>query len=241
MPVSLSSLRPQRPGAVPRADGSSPSAHGSAAPEAESGALKGAARERNMPQAVLGTALVVACGAAGLYLWLHSSANAQVLRVTTRVAAGQTITASDLSGVEVSAGSGSGLIPVSEKSLVVGRTAAVTLVEGGFLTSAQLGSAALPQGQAVVEVDVKFGAYPTDLAPGAVVAVSSVASSNTVAAAGVTPLSGDPQATVVAVTASSSGDGSAGVELSATTSAAASITAIPAGQAVLAAVAPNGA
>jgi hypothetical protein len=216
-------------------------ANGSAAQAAEPGALHGGSRERNMPRAVLGTALVAVCALAGGYLWINSSANAQVLRLTTRVAAGQAITASDLSGAQVSAGSGSGLIPVSDESLVLGRTAAVTLVAGGFLTSAQIGSGALPKGQAVVEVDVKFGAYPTDLAPGDLVAVSSVASSGSGSAAGAGPLSGDPQATVVTVTASSSGDGSAGVELSASAAAAASINAIPAGQGVLAVISPQGA
>jgi hypothetical protein len=194
-----------------------------------------------MPRAVLGVAFIAVCALTGGYLRVTSSVDAQVLRLTHRVAAGQVIEAADLSAVAVKAGSGSGLIPAGEQSLVVGRTAAVTLVAGGYLTSGQLGPAGLPSGQAEVEVSVKFGAYPGDLAAGARVAVSSLASSSTApSASGVVPLSGDPQATVIAVSPSSSGDGSAGVELSATVAAAASINAIPAGQAVLAVVSASG-
>ena len=235
MPISLPSLRPARPSPARPVNGSVPGAG------RDPGALQGGGRERNMPRAVLGVALVAVCALAAGYLRVTSSVNTQVLRLTTRVAAGQVIEAGDLSAVAVSAGSGSGLISESEESLVVGRTAAVTLVAGGFLTARQLGPAGLPAGQAEVEVSVKFGAYPADLAAGARVAVSSVASSSSSSTgAGVVPLSGDPQATVVAVIPSSSGDGSAGVELSATTAAAASINAIPAGQAVLAVVSASG-
>jgi hypothetical protein len=235
MPISLSSLRAPRSAPIDAVNGSGPGAG------RDSGALQGGARERNMPRAVLGVALVGVCALAAGYLRVTSSVNDQVLRVTTRVAAGEVIAASDLSAVAVSAGSGSGLIPVSEESLVVGRSAAVTLVAGGFLTSGQLGPAGLASGQAEVEVEVKFGAYPADLAPGARVAVSSAtSSSSSTGSAGVVPLSGDPQATVVAVSPSSSGDGSAGVELTATSQAAASINAIAAGQAVLAVVSASG-
>lgn len=207
---------------------------------AEPGALKGSAKERNVPRAVLGSLLVAACALAGAYAYFASGGSTQVLRLAQRVPAGAVIQASDLTSVKVTGGSG--LIPASQQNLVVGRTAAVTLVAGGYLTAAELGTASLPTGQAEVEIDAKFGSYPSDLSVGTHVAVSSVTTSGsgTAPSTGVTPLSDDPQATVVAVTPSSSGDGSAGIELSADESDAASINAIPVGQAVVAAISAGG-
>lgn len=206
----------------------------------EPGALKGSAKERNVPRAVLGSLLVAACALAGAYAYFASGGSAQVLRLAQRVPAGAVIQASDLTSVKVTGGSG--LISASQENLVVGRTAAVTLVAGGYLTAAELGAASLPAGQAEVEVDAKFGSYPSDLSVGTRVAVSSVATSGsgTAPSTGVTPLSDDPQATVVAVTPSSSGDGSAGIELSTDESNAASINAIPVGQAVVAVISSGG-
>jgi hypothetical protein len=175
-------------------------------------------------------------------VYFASGGSAQVLRLAERVPAGSVIEASDLTSAKITGAPGSGLIAASQENLVVGRTAAVTLVAGGYLTSAQLGAASLPAGQAEVEIDAKFGSYPSDLSVGARVAVSSVASggSGTASSATVTPLSGDPQATVVAVTPSSSGDGSAGIELNTDETDAASINAIPVGQAVVAVVSASG-
>ena len=228
MPVSLSPARPTR----------------SDASAGEAGALKGAAKERNVPRAVLGSLLVAACALAGAYVYFASGSSTQVLRLAERVPAGAVIQALDLTGARVSGGNDSGLISTSQESLVVGRTAAVTLVAGGYLTAGELGAASLPAGQAEVEVDAKFGSYPADLSVGAHVALSSVAANGSSAAAAsasaVTPLSGDPQATVVAVTPSSSGDGSAGIELSTDATDAASINAIPVGQAVVAVISASG-
>lgn len=227
MPVSLSPVRPAR------SDSSA----------AEPGALKGSAKERNVPRAVLGSLLVAACALAGAYVYFASGGSTQVLRLAKRVPAGAVIQASDLTSAKVTGGAGSGLIATSQESLVVGRSAAVTLVAGGYLTAAELGAASLPAGQAEVEIEAKFGSYPTDLSVGADVAVSSVAASgagSSSATAAVTPLSGDPQATVVAVTPSASGDGSAGIELNTDESDAALINAIPVGQAVVAVVSAGG-
>ena len=226
MPISLSPARPARPEAAP----------------SDPGALKGGSKERNVPRAVLGSLLVAACALAGAYAYFASGGSAQVLRMAQRVPAGAVIQASDLTSAKVTGGANSGLVSSSQESLVVGRTAAVTLVAGGYLTAGDLGAASLPAGQAEVEIDAKFGSYPSDLSVGARVAVSSVAASGsaTASSAGVAPLSGDPQATVVAVTPSSSGDGSAGIELSADAADAASINAIPVGQAVVAVISAGG-
>ena len=199
-------------------------------------------RRRNLPQAVLGVVLVVAAGLAFTATSLKVGSSSSVLALSTRVAAGSVIEASDLTSVQVKASGGTGLIPVTEESGVLGRTAAVTLASGSLLTSSQLGTVSPTAGQSEIEVLVKFGAYPTDLEPGARVAVAaSTSGSGTSASAGVSPLSGDPQATVVTVTASSSGDGSAAVELSADAQDAASISALPSGDDVLVTVAAGGA
>ena len=196
-------------------------------------------KRRSIPYAVLGIVLVAACALGFLVTSVSLGARSAVLAVAGTVKAGQVITAGDLRSVQVAAGPGVAVIPVSEQSSVIGRTAAVTLTAGSLLTRSELGASTVPGANgAVVSVLVKFGAYPADLSAGARVAVAtgsagSGAASNATAGAGAVPLSGDPQATVLAVTASGSGDGSAAVELQTDSVAAAAIAAIPSGQSQL--------
>jgi hypothetical protein len=213
---------------------------------ATGGRLAAPGKRRSVPYAVLGVVLVAACALGFLVTSVSLGARSAVLALSTTVKAGQVITAGDLRSVQVAAGAGVAVIPATEQATVLGRTAAVTLTAGSLLTTGELGTSTVPgAGQAMVSVLVKFGAYPADLAPGARVAVATGAttttSGNNASAAGTVPLSGDPQATVLAVTASSTADGSAAVELQADTASAGLIAAIPSGQTQLITIAAGGA
>ena len=210
---------------------------------ATGGRLAAPGKRRSVPYAVLGVVLVAACALGFLVTSVSLGARSAVLALSSTVKAGQVITAGDLRSVQVAAGAGVAVLPASEQSSVLGRTAAVTLTAGSLLTRGELGASTVPgAGGAVVSVLVKFGAYPVDLAPGARVAVATGTTTTTSgAAAGAVPLSGDPQATVLAVTASSTADGSAAVELQTDTASAGLIAAIPPGQGQLITIAAGGA
>lgn len=210
---------------------------------AAGGRLTAPGKRRSVPYAVLGVVLVAACALGFLVTSVSLGARSAVLALSTTVKAGQVITAADLRSVQVATGPGVAVIPASAQSTVLGRTAAFTLTAGSLLTTGELGTSTVPgAGGAVVSVLVKFGAYPADLAPGARVAVATGAATSGAdgGAAGAVPLSGDPQATVLAVTASSTADGSAAVELQSDTASAGLIAAIPAGQAQLITIAAGG-
>lgn len=209
---------------------------------AAGGRLAAPGKRRSVPYAVLGVVLVAACALGFLVTSVNLGARSAVLALSSTVKAGQVITAGDLRSVQVAAGAGVAVIPASEQSSVLGRTAAVTLTAGSLLTRSELGASTVPgTGGAVVSVLVKFGAYPVDLAPGARVAVATGTTTTSGAAAGAVPLPGDPQATVLAVTASSTADGSAAVELQTDTASAGLIAAIPPGQGQLITIAAGGA
>lgn len=211
---------------------------------AAGGRLAAPGKRRSVPYAVLGVVLVAACALGFLVTSVSLGARSAVLALSSTVKAGQVITAGDLRSVQVAAGAGVAVIPASDQSSVLGRTAAVTLTAGSLLTRGELGVSTVPgTGGAVVSVLVKFGAYPVDLAPGARVAVATGTTTTTgsSAAGGTVPLSGDPQATVLAVTASSTADGSAAVELETDTASAGLIAAIPPGQGQLITIAAGGA
>lgn len=208
---------------------------------ATGGRLAAPGKRRSVPYAVLGVVLVAACALGFLVTSVSLGARSAMLALSSTVKAGQVITAGDLRSVQVAAGAGVAVIPASEQSSVLGRTAAVTLTAGSLLTRGELGASTVPgTGGAVVSVLVKFGAYPVDLAPGARVAVAT-GTTTASGAGGAVPLSGDPQATVLAVTASSTGDGSAAVELQTDSASAGLIAAIPPGQGQLITIAAGGA
>ncbi len=126
-----------------------------------------ATAKRSTPMALLGVVAVV--GGALLFLALYSNVEHRqaVLAVARPVAVGQVITAADLQVVRVSTSSGVTPVPASRASSVAGRTAAVTLVPGTLLASAQLGSSSdLRAGQAIVGVALKAGQAPAALRAG---------------------------------------------------------------------------
>jgi SAF domain len=128
-------------------------------------------RRRNAPLALVGILLVVACAALSAVGWLQAGNRQPVLALARPVTAGQVLTSADLQVVRVSASGPVSLVPASQEAAVVGRTAAATLPAGSLLTSAEIGTAPLTKGQALLGVAVKPGQYPPDLTAGQTVDV----------------------------------------------------------------------
>jgi SAF domain len=89
-----------------------------------------------------------------------------VLAMSRTVAAGQVITAADLTTARVSADGPVSLIPSSQEEAVAGHVAATALPAGSLLTVGDIGSAPPSAGQAMLGVAVKAGQFPPDLAAG---------------------------------------------------------------------------
>lgn len=103
---------------------------------------------------------------------LRRHADESFLATARPIAAGQTITAADLTVVRVGNASGLALLAGSARDQIVGRTATGPIPAGTLVTSAQVGPAAWPPaGQAVIAVAVKPGRAPAGLTPGTTVVV----------------------------------------------------------------------
>jgi hypothetical protein len=124
-------------------------------------------RRRQVPWVVGGVLLVVGCALAFGVASLRIAKGEQVLVVARSVRVGQVVQASDLRVVRVQRATGLDPEPASGEAGVLGRPAAVTLVPGTLLTSADVGSP--PPGAAgsdVVALALKAGAYPPSLGAG---------------------------------------------------------------------------
>lgn len=129
-------------------------------------------RQRQRPWIVLGVLLVVGCSLAFALAALRIGDRRPVLVVARAVPAGQVLADADLAEVRIAAGEGVRPVPGSQRSQVVGRTAAVPLLAGSLLTMEQVGPAStLAAGDAVVGLALKPGQFPPGLAPGARVRV----------------------------------------------------------------------
>ena len=124
------------------------------------------ARRRSGPLAVAGVLLVAGCALAFALAWLRAGDRAPVLAISRTVAAGQLITADDLTVVRVSAQGQVTLVPASQEAAVAGHTATATLPAGSLLSPGDIGAAPPGAGQALVGVAVKAGQFPPDLAAG---------------------------------------------------------------------------
>ena len=162
----------------------------------------GVGRRRQLPLVVVGVLLVVGCALAFTDASLHLGTREEVLVVAQPVAAGQVLSAADLRAVKVSTGSGLDVVATGAEGSVVGRRAAVPLLAGSLLTTADVGSAsAVGSGSDVVAVGLKAGAYPPALAPGDRVEVVPVPGASSGSATGSVSAGSPVQATVLAVDA----------------------------------------
>lgn len=123
-------------------------------------------------------AVLVASAALGGALALQGHKTFAVLTLARPVAAGQALTAADLSVAHLS-GTGVHGIAASAANELIGETAQADLPAGTLLTPAMVSSVSVPgAGQQVVAVAVKAGAFPPDLVAGRAVSVLQVSPAN---------------------------------------------------------------
>ncbi len=138
----------------------------------ERGPWRARRRRGRVPYLSFGALLVLVCVLGYAYYASRLGDRVPVLAVAAPVAAGQSITAADLKPVSAANDASLGLIPASQASAVVGRTAVVPLLPGTLLTRNLIGDAAFPPvGKVVASVALKPGQYPQGLVAGAHVAV----------------------------------------------------------------------
>lgn len=142
-----------------------------------------------------------------------------VLALVSPVTAGQPLTSADLGVADISTSPGVAMVPASQESSILGRTAATNLVAGALLAPSELGSpTTVKSGDGIVAVDLHQGSVASSMQPGGKVIVV-----NTAAAGG----SGGKvlgQATVLSVAAPDA-TGDVSVSLVAPVAAAPSIAA----------------
>src|SRR5581483_7392665 len=138
---------------LPRTLGRTPTAPG----------LDRAPAHRNQSRVAMGAFLIVAFSLAFAVSFSRAGDRQAVLAVARPVAAGQVITAADVTEVRISADPGLHPVPASDRSRIVGRTAGVALTPGTLVTPAQVASGpSVPAGQAVVGAALKPGQFPPD-------------------------------------------------------------------------------
>jgi hypothetical protein len=191
-----------------------------------------------MPFVALGGLLVIVCVLAYAYGAVRLGDRIQVLAVARAVAAGQAISAADLTQVSAARDPNVPLIPASQAPQVIGRTAVVPLLPGTLLTPALVGDAAFPPvGKVTASVALKPGQYPQGLAAGA--RVAAYVSTNPSGGAGQTATSGSStssastparlSAVVLAVDLAGDGQGATVITLLVDSADAARLAAAPAG------------
>jgi SAF domain len=117
---------------------------------------------------MLGVLLVLFCATAVAVYTANAGHRRPVLVMVRSVRAGATIAPADLGEAQVAADSSVHAMLASQRSRVIGRTAAVDLVSGTLLTAAQLGSGpTVAAGRSVVGLNVKLGYAPAGIRPGA--------------------------------------------------------------------------
>jgi hypothetical protein len=118
-------------------------------------------RQRSVPLAVVAAICMVVSIVAFVGLQLASSDRRPVLAVARPIEAGAVITEADLRVAQVTADPALSPIPLSAKSTVVGRTAAVDLRPGSLLVESSLGaSSVIGDGEALVGVEVAAASAP---------------------------------------------------------------------------------
>jgi hypothetical protein len=202
--------------------------------------LSTTSRKRTRPFLAIGGVLALGGAVACVAAYSHLGGRVAVIELSRSVTVGQVIGLSDLRSVQVAADSDVPLIPVSAANTVVGHRVGVALPAGTLLSNADLATGAIPAaGQTMLSLEVKPGAYPTQLAPGEQVAVATV----TAAGQSGVPviMSGLPTATVLSATPATNNSGDMEVSLLTGTGAAGQIASIPADSAQLIVTSPGSA
>jgi len=210
------------------------------------GPWRAARRRRQLPFVTIGGLLVIVCVLAYAFGAVRLGDRVQVLEVTRPVAAGQLLTAADLTAVSAARDSAVQLVPAGEAQQVIGRAAVVPLLAGTLLTPALLGDAAFPPaGKVTASVAVKPGQYPQGLTSGARVQVYISATQDGAGPAPANARAGGSapvrlEAVVLTVDPAGDGQGATVVTLLLDASDGARLAAAPAGGVVLMQTAPGG-
>src|SRR5579859_3779176 len=96
-------------------------------------------RRRNWALAVIGGLVVVLCAIGFAAGWAHAGDRQPVLALARPVAAGQVLTAADLTVVRAGVSGPVSLVPASQEPSVVGRPVAVPLPAGTLLAPGDVG------------------------------------------------------------------------------------------------------
>jgi hypothetical protein len=126
----------------------------------------------NRTRAGLGVLVIALSIVAVLTLYSSADDRTQVLALRARVPAGQAITQSDLTTVEVPADSTLAIVAADQASSVVGQVALSTLEPGMLLAPSLVAAQPLvPTGTSVIGATLKPGQYPVGLRVGDTVRV----------------------------------------------------------------------
>ncbi|BCY10929.1 SAF domain-containing protein [Actinoplanes sp. L3-i22] len=133
-----------------------------AGPRPISAAVAARMPRRRRPGLLAAGVVVTVLATLGAYAFARNAGDAvPVLAVATTITAGHQISAADLKTVQVNRGSGLTPIPADQQNTVIGKYAAVELVEGTLLTGGQVTDAAVPgPGKQLIGLELKPGQLP---------------------------------------------------------------------------------
>lgn len=140
---------------------------------------------RNHTRMALGVVIVILSVLGVVALYGSASDRIEVVAVRQPVAAGQLITAADLTVVSISSDTELATIDASNRESLVGQVAVTALVPGSLLARPQVSDGPrIPEGMALAGATLKPGQYPPGLRAGdAVVIIESPPATATGAAA----------------------------------------------------------
>ncbi|MGP4044775.1 hypothetical protein [Streptomyces sp. 2A115] len=132
-------------------------------------------RERKPALAALAVLLILVGALGATMLVLRAGDRIEVVKVTTDIQAGESVTKSNVTSVMVSADSGLDYVEWSERAALKNYKAKSTIYKGSVLVGQMFAKgASLPAGKASVGVALKEGQYPSGLKPGDIVAAYRV-------------------------------------------------------------------
>ena len=155
-------------------------ATGSPPPVSPGGRVPSVPRERKPAMAALGLLLVVVGILASVYLQQRSQDRVGVVEITQTVAAGQAVTASDITEVQVAVDKNINYVTWAQRAdLFANFSAATTLVPGTLLVANMVTSSSpIPSGDEIAGINLKDGNYPDGIQAGDTVSGYYVSNKN---------------------------------------------------------------
>lgn len=118
--------------------------------------------QRNPRLIALGVLLACLGGLGAAYLYTTATTSVTVVLVSTDVARGEVVEASDLSAVTIGSVPGVSTVPAGSLADQVGKTALVDLPSGSLLPSDALGTPVVPPGTAKLGLKLAAGRIPNE-------------------------------------------------------------------------------